>query len=68
VAAAEIFKDHRAVYAGDLRLLPADAAIAQRQFIAGLAADAKRKGRDRHLAPYAVRFNHDKSGCSWHVL
>ena len=43
VAAAHVFEDVSAFDGQDLRLLAADAAVAQREFVAGLAADAKRR-------------------------
>src|ERR1700677_4324915 len=66
VAAAHVFQHHGAVHRQNLRLLAADAAIAQGQFVAGLAADAVRSGADRHLAADAARIAHEKSWCAWH--
>lgn len=50
VAAAHVFEEVIAIGGDDLRLLAADAAVAQDKLIAGLATDAKRKLSGLNLA------------------
>src|SRR5271168_5316199 len=54
VAAAQILEHPTAIYRQNLSLLAADAAVAQREFGASLASNAKGRGGNRSLAANAV--------------
>ena len=66
MAAAHVFQNHGAVHGENLGLLAADAAIAEGEFVPGLAPDAIRRGANRNFAADAVWFDHDKSWSAWH--
>src|ERR1700675_2660823 len=50
VAAAHILQHKRAIHGEDLRLLAADAAVAQREFVAGLPSDTEWRVADADFA------------------
>src|ERR1700730_17228442 len=68
VAAAHVFQHHGAVHRKNLRLLAADAAVAQGEFVAALTADSKRCCADGHFAMSTVRFCYNKPGYAWHRI
>ncbi len=68
VPAAHVFQYHHAVCRHNLRLLPADAAVAQRQFVSRLTPNAKWRSGHHHLAIRAIRFNHNETRRSRHVF
>lgn len=66
VAAAHIFKYHRPADVRDLSLLPAHAAVSQREFISCLAADTEREVGNGDVAARAIRINYDKPWTARH--
>src|SRR5215467_7449017 len=65
--AAAVFQNQSAVHAHNLRLLTADAAVPQGQFVICLAADPERHRRNFHLPAVSAWFdNDDAMAASWH--
>src|SRR5271168_2931838 len=67
VTAAHILQDVNAFRVDDLRLLAADAAIAQRQFVAGLTANAKWRGGNGHFPAHSAGLDQCDSRGSRHL-
>src|SRR5271155_5662659 len=67
VAAAHIFENVNAFRGNDLGLLAADAAVPQRQLIAGLAADAKRRGGNGNFPAHSAGLDQRDSRGSRHL-
>ena len=68
MTAAHVFEHPTAIYGNNLGLLAANAAVAERQFVAGLPADAEGRGVQRHIAANAARFNYNNARGAWHGL
>ena len=67
VTAARILQYQLAVDDQYLRLVAADAAIAQRELVSSLPADSKRRGTHYHIAAHAVGFDDDESLAARHL-